>query len=263
MVMTVLLLLGLFASWVVCWFLQLATQAAMLPFSTVEQREDACCLVFRTACILVLNVLNPLWRQVVLRPRPALPANTPHMYMFNHVSNADGFQVIEHLWPAGCKFIGKGDLFKVPFGGWCLRNNGDLEVKFTKEKGGWGTEKGSVKKLMEDAAKLMRRNHAIGLFPEGGCNPTPEGALQAFKPGFFDLAIKEGALIVPCAISGQERMWLRKDWVFGSATGYVSFGDPISPEGHTAETLMTLVHKTISDMRELHPDRTRAALGSR
>jgi 1-acyl-sn-glycerol-3-phosphate acyltransferase len=260
--LTVVLLLGMLVGWVLCWAAQLVVIAAMFPFTKKTQREDMCGLMFRTVCYVILDILNPMWGLTILRPLPDFPANTPHMYMMNHLGNADPWMCIRWMWPVDCKWICKGSLFKVPFGGWCLRNNGDLEVKFTKAKGGWGTEKGSVRGLMDDAAALLRRNQPIALFPEGVRNPKPEGGLGEFKAGFFDLAVKEGATIIPVALSGYEGYWPVHDWVFGCSQGYVTCGDPISPEGHTAETLMALVHKTISEMRDTHPDRKQASLKS-
>jgi 1-acyl-sn-glycerol-3-phosphate acyltransferase len=258
MVVTVGVLLGMFLGWIVEWLLQLAAMAVMYPFSTRAQRHDVCSYIFHAAHCIIMVKLNPLWHLTILEPKPAAPKGAPYMYMFNHLGNADPFMSLYLTWPDSAKWVGKGSLYNIPFGGWCLRNNGDLQVKFTKEKGGWGTAKGSVRALMEDAAVVLRRNKPIGVFPEGARNTAPEGPVGEFKLGFFDLAIKENALIIPCALSGFEGYWPVHDWVLGDAMGYASWCAPISPKGHTAESLAALVHKTISKKRESHPDRVKA-----
>lgn len=256
-VLTIVLLLLMFLSWVVALLLQYAAIALMYPFSTKEQRQDVCGYIFRFMNFLVLDLLNPMWSNKNLRPldRSKLPKGRPIIFMMNHLSNSDPWTCIRLLWPYDCKWICKGSLFSVPVGGWCLTNNGDLAVRFTKEKGGWGTEKGSVKALMDDAAQLLRRGQPIAVFPEGVRNKDGNGLMGEFKVGFFDLAIKEGAIIVPVAISGTHNMWPKGSWMFGFAKGYGTVCDYIETKGLTTEQLVEKTRKAIDAARNSHPDR--------
>jgi len=261
---TVVLLLLMLVSWVLCWLLQTLVQILAFPFTTAETRSDICGKLFRGFNLVVLDFMNPLWRIKVLRKwdQSKLDPNRPYLFMFNHLSNADPWLCIRLMFPVDCKWICKGSLFKIPFGGWCLRNNGDLEVKFTKEKGGWGTEKGSVRTLMDDAAKCLRRNQPIAVFPEGVRNQKPEGPLGEFKPGFFDLAMKERAQIVPVAWSGNEHCWPVHSGVFGPATAYATVLDPIdTAKFDDVEALIAAVREVITTARESHPDRVAARKG--
>lgn len=255
---TVLVFLNMFLGWIVAWLLQTIAKAVMFPFSTPEQRGDVCGRIFRTVNMIVMDLLNPFWcmNQVRCADRSKLPKDRPVIYMINHLSNSDPWGCIRVIWPVECKWICKGSLFKIPFGGWALKNNNDLAVKFTSAKGGWGTEKGSVKSLMDDAASNLRRLQPIAVFPEGVRSFNPDGPVGEFKAGFFDLAIKENALIVPVALSGTEKWWPRGDWKLNRAQAYSSVGDAIDPQtlGSTEE-LMAKVHSAITELREQHPDR--------
>ncbi len=99
-----------------------------------------------------------------------------YLFMMNHLSNADPYLAVRLFWSPtlpDAKWAIKSALFSIPFGGWCLGNRGDLRVKFTKEKGGWGTEKGSVGAMMQQATGILKRGNPLNVFPEGGRNAHP------------------------------------------------------------------------------------------
>ena len=259
-VLTVVVFFALFATWIVAWICQKVATLCMLPFASKTQIQDVCARIFRTLNMITMDLAHPMWRTNIVKKFDAskLPKGRPVIFMINHLSNSDPWTCIRVLWPVDCKWICKGSLFKVPFGGWCLENAGDLAVRFTAAKDGWGTEKGSVRTLMEDAAGLLRRGQPIAVFPEGVRSFTPEGDLNEFKAGFFDLAIKEGAVIVPVALSGTHRMWPRGDWKFGFATAYSAVGDYIETKGMESADLVKLTRDTIAKMRDELPDRKAA-----
>lgn len=247
----------IFISWVLIWIVQTLFKLLALPFMSSAAMQDVCGHIFRRISFVFVDLLNPFWRTKVLRPFPKLKNGTKFIVVLNHLSNADPWFAIRPILPYDCKWICKGSLFKVPFGGWGLRNNGDLAIRFTKEKGGWGTEKGSVGLLMEDSRKLLDRCQPIAVFPEGVRNPKPDGPLGEFKLGYFTLAVQEKATIVPIAISGSETAWPRGDWKFDTASCYFTCGEPIEPGNMTAEELRDKVASVISDMRDKHPDRVK------
>lgn len=256
-VVTCYVFLMILCSWIVAWTLQTVFIVLSYPFSSVEFRQDVCGHIFRRVSFLFVDLLNPFWRVNILRPFPNVERNAKLIVMLNHLSNADPWIAIRAILPRDCKWICKGSLFRVPFGGWGLANNGDLAVHFTADKDGWGTKKGSVGKMMEQCKALLDRRQPIAVFPEGVRNPNPAGPVGEFKLGFFTLAAAEGATIVPIAMSGGESAWPRGDWKFGLCTTYISCGDPVEAKGLTAEELRDKVYASISSMRETHPDRKR------
>jgi 1-acyl-sn-glycerol-3-phosphate acyltransferase len=64
-----------------------------------------------------------------------------------------------------------------------------LFVRFTRDKGGWATETGSIAALMREAACVLANGGSLAVFPEGARSST--GSLQEFKDGFFRLAIEK------------------------------------------------------------------------
>jgi 1-acyl-sn-glycerol-3-phosphate acyltransferase len=252
---TVYIFLMIFISWVIIWLVQTITKALIFPFTTSDQQADICGHIFRRISFVFVDILNPFWRTTVLKSLPKMEKDGKYIVVLNHLSNADPWFAIRPILPHDCKWICKGSLFKVPFGGWALKNNGDLAIHFTAEKGGWGTKKGSVSALMDQARACVRRCQPIAVFPEGVRNPEPLGPLQEFKLGFFTLAVEEEATILPIAISGSETAWPRGDWKFNTASCFITCGEPIAAKGHTAQELCDKVKQTISDMRESHPDR--------
>lgn len=260
-VASILLILQLLVAWVTLWIIQVVAMTLTYPFTTVEQRQDICGHIHRKVNYFFVVLLNPLWWTTIVRPFPTEKlAKTKNgsklIVMMNHLSNSDPWIAIRPMgWGIDCKWICKGSLFKVPFGGWGLKNAGDLAIKFTADKEGWGTEKGSVGQLMADARALLKRGQPIAVFPEGVRSFDAQGGLNEFKLGFFTLAVEEGAVIVPMAFSGCETAWPRGDWMFDFARCYASCGDPISAEGHTPESLRDKVWAAITELREAHPDR--------
>lgn len=74
------------------------------------------------------------------------------------------------------------------------------------------------------ALGVLRRNGAIGIFPEGTRNKT-DAFLLPFKYGAVSLAKKTGALVLPVGVTG--------DYVFRSTNLTVRFGEPFSVENMT------------------------------
>ena len=253
---TILLATLTILGWILVWVLQTVFKFIAFPFTSVEHRQDVCGWLFRGVNYFLLDIMNPLWSTTGIRPwdRKKMKQGKPFMFMFNHLSNADPWLCIRLMFPTDCKWVCKGSLFKVPFGGWCLRNNGDLEVKFVDNKSS-RTVKGSTALLMEQATRALRRHQPLAIFPEGTRSHDADGPLYPFKRGFFDLAVAEGAQIVPVAWSGNQTCWPVGGWQFAPATTYASVGDPIDPDGHTGQSLMEECWKVITEMREQHPDR--------
>lgn len=246
---------------VLVYLAQMITKLACYPFTDAHHRSLICARILDVVSYFTTTVLNPLWSVKILTPIPKLVTHADKskppkcIFVINHLSNADPWICSGAGIPSESAWICKGDLFKIPIGGWTLANSGHLKVEFTKEKGGWGTKKGAIAKMMEQATDYIESGRAIVVYPEGVRNPNPEGPIGEFKLGFFNLAVKTDAFIIPVAMSGSEKMWPVGESLFDSSTAFVSYGEPISAKGETPESLRDKTHKIISDMRDKHPDR--------
>ena len=58
------------------------------------------------------------------------------------------------------------------------------------------------------ALRILREGEPLVIFPEGG--RSPDGRLQAFRPGAFRLALVTGAPVVPVTIAGAFESWPAK-----------------------------------------------------
>eukprot|EP00759_Apiculatamorpha_spiralis_P050407 PhF_6_TR4712/c0_g1_i1/m.6528/K00655/plsC; 1-acyl-sn-glycerol-3-phosphate acyltransferase len=259
-VYSVIFYLVMLLVWVVAWTVSFPLYLIMLPFASKYTRITVCGYVFRTFNVFLVRVLNrPLWSMTTFRsdlPKEGIPKKC--LFMVNHASNSDPWLAACALWPLECKWIAKGSLFNVPFGGWCMGMSGDVKVQFTKEKGGWGTKKGSVGKMMEYCSDLVNHGIPLAIFPEGVRRRDPVGPLQPFKPGFFDFSIKEQCVIIPVVLTNTHDAWHPGDWKVGPANIYVNIGTPIYPEAkevspEAVEALSAKVYKIMSDMKDATP----------
>jgi 1-acyl-sn-glycerol-3-phosphate acyltransferase len=98
------------------------------------------------------------------------------------------------------------------------------------------------------AARVVRacldQGGLVGFYPEGRYEEK-ETAVLPFHHGFAWAAVTTGAQVVPAAISGAKDLWFRKRVV-------VEIGKPISPRGHTLESLADVTRGRIIAM--CHPE---------
>ncbi|CCW62844.1 unnamed protein product [Phytomonas sp. EM1] len=252
---TVFVISSLTVQWILAWLLQVLFIILSYPFLSKDKRQNACGHIFRFVSFVGMDLLNPFWRVHVLNKFPP----TKHrrvLLMMNHLSGSDPFLSIRAMLPRDGTWIAKSGLFRVPFGGWCLANSGDLAVHFKNKRAGFETIKGTVGVMMENAARKLRQGRMICVFPEGTRNGNPDGPILPFRKGFFELAIQEDAIIVPMAISGTDKMWPVGSILIDSADAYFSFGEPIEARKFdNMDSLADHVWKIMNDLRESHPDR--------
>ncbi|GAA3285290.1 1-acyl-sn-glycerol-3-phosphate acyltransferase [Dactylosporangium vinaceum] len=136
--------------------------------------------------------LNPLWRLRV-SGRAALPWRGPAVLVANHASLIDIIALFAVFHPF--KWVSKREIFSVPFIGWNMRLNGYVALR----RG----DRDSVRHMMATCDRLLAAGSPIMLFPEG--SRTPDGTLQRFKDGAFELARRHGVPVFPIAVHGTGR----------------------------------------------------------
>eukprot|EP00386_Alphamonas_edax_P006466 GDKI01020919.1.p4 GENE.GDKI01020919.1~~GDKI01020919.1.p4 ORF type:complete len:102 (+),score=52.15 GDKI01020919.1:1-306(+) len=77
--------------------------------------------------------------------------------------------------------------------------------------------------------------------------------LQAFKDGFFRLAIEEGADILPVVQHGGQQGWPVGEKLLDTTTSYIAFGDAISTQGKTVEQLKDELRTVFLELLKLCP----------
>ncbi|CBZ51909.1 Lysophosphatidic acid acyltransferase, related [Neospora caninum Liverpool] len=174
-------------------------------------------------------------------------------FTFQVYMEMDPWVVTSVIFPWLAVFVIKESLSRVPIAGWCLWLAEYVSVRFTKERGGWGTAPGAVKECMQKAAEVLDTGCSLVVFPEG--TRSVSGRLQPFKDGFFRLAVEQSDVeVLPIGIHGTHNLWPVTSKLVDSGTVYVKYADPIRAQGMTAEALKEKTHQAIFDCLKASPD---------
>jgi 1-acyl-sn-glycerol-3-phosphate acyltransferase len=149
----------------------------------------------------LLSRVNP-W-EIQISGRENMAANQVYVIVSNHQSLAD-IPLLSHL-RLDTKWLAKAELFRMPLVGWMLRMAGDVPVDRTVPRQG--------ARAMLRCAKYLRQHCSVVFFPEGG--RSPDGEVQAFNEGAFQLAIREQVPILPLVVEGTGKALPSKTWLWG------------------------------------------------
>jgi 1-acyl-sn-glycerol-3-phosphate acyltransferase len=108
------------------------------------------------------------------------------------------------------RFMAKSDLFTRRAGRWLARVGA-----FPVRRGVWDED------AFETAATLLERGKVLAMFFEGGVSPA--GGYREPKPGIGYVALRAGATVVPCHLSGTRGLY--RPWTWPRIT--VTYGPPL------------------------------------
>ncbi len=156
---------------------------------------------------LILNpARTPLYRfasgllsilgHVLFRPSVTgtsnIPATGPVLVAPVHRSNLD-FMLTLFISPRKVFFMAKAELFGVPVLGTVLRHLGAFPVN----------RAGADRESLRLAEEVLRRGHALVMFPEGTRREGPR--IGEILDGAMFIASRTGARVVPVGIAGSDR----------------------------------------------------------
>jgi len=183
----------------------------------------------------------PLLR-LVFRFDEAGKENIPHsgnyVVIANHINWLDEFALLL-LFPVEPRIHFLADptiLVARKLQWWIVRQTGGF-VPVVRERHG-------DQALFKHVDRALEVGGAVAIFPEGNYGPK-EGELMPFKKGFAHFAIKAGVPVIPVALSGTKDLWLRKRIK-------VAIGEPIHPEGHTAESLTEAGYESVKKLMPVY-----------
>jgi 1-acyl-sn-glycerol-3-phosphate acyltransferase len=133
--------------------------------------------------------LNPVW-PLRVAGREHIDPSATYVMVSNHLSLLDIlvlFRLFRHF-----KWVSKIENFRVPCIGWNMSMNGYVKLR----RG----DKASIVSMMAECDRLLAQGSSIMMFPEGTRSPT--GRMRSFKPGAFELALRNRLPILPIAIEG-------------------------------------------------------------
>jgi 1-acyl-sn-glycerol-3-phosphate acyltransferase len=154
--------------------------------------------VSRPLYLVVKALLGPflrVWYRLGIAGAEHIPASGAAIIAPNHKSLYDSFFIAmatrRHL-----RFMGKSELFEGPFGRLLVR------------LGAFPVRRGtSDQEALETARTVLRQGGLLSLFPEGTRVRDPD-TLGSPRRGAGRLAIEASAPLVPCAITGTERLFI-------------------------------------------------------
>lgn len=130
------------------------------------------------------------WLALEVRGVEHVPRSGPAVLAMNHESALD-IPIAVIACPRPITFMAKRELFKSAFASWALRALGGFRVD---------RERFDLVAVRNGLAALAR-GHVLGMYPEGTRAP---GELLPFQRGAAWMALRIGAPVVPCVVSGPE-----------------------------------------------------------
>ena len=129
--------------------------------------------------------------RVTVRGLDKVDLSRNYVYVSNHASMFDIPAILAGI-PGQIRIIYKKELDVIPFFGWGLRYGSYIGIDR-------GRGSRAVRSLQE-AVEKIRYGASVLMYAEG--TRTPDGKLQPFKRGAFNLALKAGIPVVPLTVNG-------------------------------------------------------------
>lgn len=124
------------------------------------------------------------------------------VFIANHLSALD-IILLGAFIRRDFRWLAKGSLFKVPFVGGHLSAAGHIPVNRR------GSKAARARVITQKISEAVEAGADILFFPEG--TRSPSGALQPFRLGAFQAAVREGLPVVPLVIRGTHEALKRGD----------------------------------------------------
>lgn len=125
------------------------------------------------------------------------------MLLVNHQSDMD-ICVVETISKHDLTWVGKKELFDIPFFGLVLKLGEDISIE--------RESKTSLLKLLKDAKKSIERNRVITMFPEG--TRSSKGKMLPFKSGAKMVADKHKLKVQPIVLMQTSKYYNIKNFYY-------------------------------------------------
>jgi 1-acyl-sn-glycerol-3-phosphate acyltransferase len=161
--------------------------------------------LYRAFHYLIIPLILRLWVRLRVEGRENLPAQGPFILVSNHVDNWDTYIVGLFVRGRVINYMARADGMDSRWLGWYWRQLGAIPAD---------------REGVSRALAILKGGGAIGVFPEGVIAP----ALVRALPGSAVLALRSGALVVPAAVWGTERI---RPWsIFAPPRVTLRYGPP-------------------------------------
>lgn len=178
---------------------------------------------------LFASVALPIWSLMVryrFTPSSKLPKSGAFVLAPNHYSEIDPIAMGAAVWHLGRlpRFMAKASLFKIPVVGWLFRASGQVPVE--RE----GVVRNGINASIGAAARLIERESAVIVYPEGTLTRDPDLWPMRGKSGAVRLALESGVALIPVAHWGTQKLlprYSKSIRPFPRKTIEVAVGEPL------------------------------------
>ena len=203
-------------------------------------------IVYATSNLLLKSLLG-IFGDWEVNGKENVPRKGALIIVANHISDIDA-GILNASIPRRVEFMAKADLFQKPIISQFFRAYGAFPINEN------GTEFYSINHSLH----ILNRNGAIGIFPEGGKNPT---ALGQAMLGSAMIAMMSGAPILPVGITGTESVGDGIRVFYPKGTFRINIGKPFYAPVVRDKRLRTNVETTtdiiMKQIAALLPERYR------
>jgi len=168
-----------------------------------------------------------------------IPKSDAFIVVANHASYYDPLVLAASVYPRKVNFMGKMELFNIPFFSFVIRKLGAFPVK----------RDGFNKETLTKAFALIKNKEAIGMFPEG-TRVRSTAERQIFQGASY-LALKTRVPVLPVRISGTERVMPKGKRFPRLAKINVNIGTPLKLNGVNKEDLAAFSAKIMEEIEKL------------
>ena len=195
----------------------------------------------------LFHAISRFWARAILatcgvrvrvRGLEKLAPGRGYVYVSNHASMFDIPAILASI-PDQIRIVYKKELEVIPVFGWGLKWGNYIGIDRRR-----GPE--AVRSL-EEAVARIRNGASVLLYAEG--TRTPDGRLQPFKRGAFNIAVRAGIPVIPLTVNGTFPILPKGSMVVRPRPVTIVLDDPIPVEGRGKDAelrLMEKVHEAIA-----------------
>jgi len=187
-------------------------------------------------------VLSVCGVRLVVKGSQQVDFSRHFIYVANHASLLDIPAAIAGI-PDNIRIVYKKELNFIPFLGWGLKLS-KKNIPIDRAKG-----HEAVRRL-EDAIKRVLGKASILLFAEG--TRTPDGRLQPFKRGAFNLAVRANVPVVPLTIIGSHQVLSKHSFRINPGTITLILDKPVEPTASNGKSAENRLMEEVRAIIEHH-----------
>ena len=177
---------------------------------------------FYQACETISRWLMILFYRWRADGKSVAPRKGPLLVVANHQSFLDSTCVGCGLTPWVCVHVARSGLYTNRFFAWLIGNLNTIPIKSESGEGDTAA--------MKEILRRLGQGNCVIIFPEG--SRSPDGRMQAFKPGVALILKRANCTVLPAAVEGAFDAWPRarkRPYLFGRRIA-VKYGTPVASE---------------------------------